>query len=529
MEQLPRRTFIRGLGAAVALGPAALRSSAAMARGAHPHLTRIDAQSMIGAQQAHAWHVAKDSRGGPTPAGSPSWKHFLEFTERELRARGVVDIIRNAWTYQRWFTTEWPHDENWTLHLDGQKVRVASYGAYSGMTDTNGVTAPLIAYRPGMSPQRVRGKIVVVPAGVDGPDGNEFTAVLKRAQGADYETLSDAETFTDPLAPRAAGRRLSPFGKLSVDSFVPFLREGGAAGMLFLVDLSYDVLAGVSNFRVPARYDTPTLFLDRQAAPQVTAAAGAGSSATLRLIAHTEQAETYQLLGYLPGRNYGTPDDEQIMLVTHTDGPSISQDNGALGILGMVHYFSKIPRAERPRTLMIFLDTRHFMPGAEAAFAEQDYAARHPKIHKPVVAAIGIEHLGQMEYVEQPPGKPFQPNGLEELSTVWVSNNQRLVDLAIGAVRDNHLKRVQVQCPGRPGSHGGPQGPWFGLGRIANRLGVPGAATMGSMTAYWSTRARIDALDADHFVAQVATMSQSAGALMVADMRALAAAETRRS
>jgi len=216
------------------------------------------------------------------------------------------------------------------------------------------------------------------------------------------------------------------------------------------------------------------------------------------------------------------------MLITHTDGPSISQDNGALGILGMVHYFSKIPRAERPRTLLIFLDTRHFMPGAEAAFAAQDYAAKHPEVYRPVVAAMGIEHLGQMEYVEQP-GKPFHPTGLEELSNVWVSNNQRLVDLAIDAVKDNNLKRVQVQCPGRPGAHGSPQGPWFGLGRIANRLGVPGAAMMGSMTAYWSTRARIDALDADHFVTQVATLSQIAGALMVADMRALGASETSRS
>ena len=130
---------------------------------------------------------------------------------------------------------------------------------------------------------------------------------------------------------------------------------------------------------------------------------------------------------------------------------------------------------------------------------------------------MGIEHLGQMEYLEEP-GKPFHPDGLAELSTVWVTKNQRLVDLAIKSVKDNGLHRVQVECPGRKGLHGGEQGPWYGLGAIAGRLKVPGSATMGSMTAYWSTKARLPAFDADHFVTQVATMSQIAGELMVADV-----------
>jgi hypothetical protein len=68
------------------------------------------------------------------------------------------------------------------------------------------------------------------------------------------------------------------------------------------------------------------------------------------------------------------------------------------------------------------------------------------------------------------------------------------------------------------GSHHGEQSPWYGLGRIAGRLHVPGCLTL---TAYWSTKARIDTFDADHFVTQVATMSQIAGELMVANMAEL--------
>ena len=230
----------------------------------------------------------------------------------------------------------------------------------------------------------------------------------------------------------------------------------------------------------------------------------------------TEPAEPYQFFGYLPGKNYQSPYDQQVLLITHTDGPSISQENGALGILSVVKYFSRIPQSERPRTLMIFYDCRHYMPGAERAFAAQDYAASHPEIYKHVIAAMGIEHLGQIQVSED--GGKYHRTGQMEMSSVWITNSQHLVDIAIKAVKDNHLKRVQVQCPGRKGIHGGEQGPWYGLGGIARRIGVAGASTMGSMSAYWSSKARLDYLDVPHFINQMATMSQICGELMTAEV-----------
>jgi hypothetical protein len=44
---------------------------------------------------------------------------------------------------------------------------------------------------------------------------------------------------------------------------------------------------------------------------------------------------------------------------------------------------------------------------------------------------------------------------------------------------------------------------------------------MGSMSAYWSNKARMDYLDADHFVDQVATMSQICGELMLAELASI--------
>ena len=511
MDELNRRTFIAGLGTSVSLAPGFAFAPAREEGTYNPNLTKVNPKFLASPKEVSAWHVVKDSKGGPTMTGSPSWKNYLEFAERSWRESGVVDIFRNPFPFTRWYTSEFPDDSNWTLHVDGKKIKVASYGCNSGKTPDQGVTGQLVVYKEGMPAEALQGKIAIVvkDRGRGGSNGSD-----------DYEYLSDPETFPNPLLPRAEEAALSPFPIMGLGTAQKPIIDAGAIGALIVMPLSYEAISGLYTFGVPALYDVPSLYLDREIGAQMIEAANAGKSARLRLISKTEQAEAYQLFGYLPGKDYGHPNDQQILLITHTDGPSISQENGALGILAMVKYFAHIPQADRPRTLMLFYDCRHYMPGAERAFASQDYAARHPDAYKKIIAAMGIEHLGQIQVAEGN-GKPFRKTNRMELSSLWITNNQHLVDIAIRAVKDNHLRRVQVQAPGRKGIHGGEQGPWYGLGGIARRIGVPGASTMGSMTAYWTTKARMDYLDADHFVNQIATMSQICGELMIADVESI--------
>jgi len=508
---MKRRSFLQGFGAAVTLAPGIGLSASKVDARRNPALTTINPQFLATEQEIMVWHKAKDSEGGPTMTGSPSWKSYLHLLEMGLRAADCVDIVRNPWNFERWHTTDFPKKGNWTLNIDGKRLKVASYGCNSGGTANDGVTGPLVLYQEGMAEEDLRGKIAIVvkDRGTGGSRGTD-----------DYEFLSNPETFPDPLLPRKEEAALSPFPIMGLGAAEPVLTKAGAIGAVIVMPLSYDAIEAVYEFPVPKLHNMPTLYFDRENGAQVIEAAKAGKSARLRLISKVEQAEAYQLYAYLPGKNYGTAADQQIMLVTHTDGPSISQENGGLGILAIVKYFSHIPKAERPRTLMVRLDCRHYMPGQERAFAAQDYAAIHPDAHKKVIAAMGIEHLGQIQVAEGD-GKPYHKTDQPELSTIWVSNNQHLVDMAIKAAKDHDLKRVQVQCPGRKGTHGGEQGPWYGLGNIARTLGVPGISTMGSMTAYWSTKARVDYLDTKHFVSQITTMTQLCGELMIADVSSI--------
>jgi hypothetical protein len=510
MSRIKRRAFIKGIGTA-ALAPGISLQAAKTESSAHPALTKVNRKFLPAATEVRSWHAIKDSKGGPTLTGSPSWHNYLEMLEREWRTLGVTDIFRNPIRYTRWYTTEFPDDSNWSLHIDGKKIRVANYGCNSGQTPDNGVTGALVTYQAGMPDEAVRGKIAVI---VKGPSPG-----LSRGSD-DYEYLSNADTFPNPLKPYDDEAALSPFPIMGLGPAAEPLIKAGAAGALIVMPLPFDAVKGLYTFGVPALHQMPTLYLDRDIGAEVATAANAGKQATLRLLANTEQAEGYQLFGYLPGRHYGTPDDKQILLITHTDGPSISQENGAIGILSVVKYFSRIPKTERPRSLMLFYDCRHFMPGAERAFAKEDYAATHPDVYSKVIASIGIEHLGQMK-VEEGGGQSFHRTNVPDLTSIYATKSQRMVDLAIAAVKDNNVPRTQVQCPGRKGIHGGEQGPWYGLGSIANRNRIPGAACIGALTGYWTSAARLDWLDVNLFLTQMASVSQLCGSLMLADLESI--------
>jgi len=475
------------------------------------YVNHINPKYLVPTDEVQKWHAVKDALG-PAFAGTPSWRMQMTVIETKLRDYGAVDIKRNVRTYNRWSTTEWPDDSHWTLVSDGKPVRVASYGANSGSTPEQGTTADLIYYDPANPPASIERKIVVY---LTVPE-TEATPAAKRLYPwpGDYMFLSNPETFPDPLIPRKLSLAAHLRSEMQqANGMRQKLVDGKAAGAVFVYQASYERVAGLYTFGVPPIHQAPTLYLDRTAGAQVIADAKQGKKATLRLISKTEPTETWQLFAYLPGRNYGTPQDEQILLTTHTDGPSISEDDGGLGLTAIAGYFSHIPQANRPRTIFFSFDDAHFVPQGSI---RDNWLTTHPDLWTKVVAGIGIEHLGQMEYTEK--GDTFRPTGLVEHAMVHSMDNDKLIALAIKAVKDNNLRRTSVECIDRPGIHGQEQGTWFGYGGTLHTRGLPAFAIMGDMAAYWSTAASLSHFDVKHFNDQIATMSQLTGELMAGNM-----------
>ncbi|MGI9308444.1 MAG: hypothetical protein ACR2P6_04210 [Gammaproteobacteria bacterium] len=472
---------------------------------AENRVTAIDPQLLPDPDLVQAWHEHK-AEGIHTFTGSPSWQDFMTVVEGGMEAAGVTDIIRDTFSYKRWYTSDDPGANKWSLSIAGENIPVASYWAYSGSTGEDGVTAPLVVYDKKHPPESMAGKIVVfqIPA-LEEPLPSLF-------QPAGYEFATDKDTLhsNDILAANQwyQTNYVTRFGR-----FNAIVKNSGAAGALVIFNMGPERTAGLYTFPMlePGITGVPGLYIDKVAGEQVLQAAATGAEATLRLLAQREEVEGHFFTGFLPGRNYGKDNDEYVFLITHADGPNLTQDNGGFALLSIVQYFSNIPEAERPRTLAIMLDSQHFTPHRHM----DDWYAMHPEIVERIVATIGVEHLGQREYVER--DGHFVQSGLPETTFVFAQDNDRLIGAAIEGVKAFSVPRTMVQSPPRGG-----QGNWSGMSDVSVKKNYPGYGISTNMSAYWSTRAGIDTFDKNLFIKQVGLAAHLTGTLMTLTVDELA-------
>jgi hypothetical protein len=316
--------------------------------------------------------------------------------------------------------------------------------------------------------------------------------------------------------------------------------KGHAAGIVIVYDLSPGMAFGLAQRSVytengraglGATYvNCPTLTLDRVNGAKVLADAKAGRMATLTLRARFQRDTGKAIVAYLPGKNYGTPQDEQVLLATHTDAMSLIEENGGLGMLGIMSYFNRLPKSARARTLVFYFDCRHFMPGAEASWPQYDYYTIHPEKLKTIVATLGIEHMGGRQTIETGPGgntyahsnaRPEDGGVITSLIDVN-NNNIWMVEMIARAATDNHWPRVDVKSGrGVPGVNGGFQGAVKSPMNKGRGYKIPGCGLAGDWPGAWTqTYAQVDTeagphgFDENYFVAQVAGLTQIAGEFM---------------
>ena len=431
----------------------------------------------ISADVLQQWHAEKD-RGGPTFSGSPAWHTHMQFIEDELRSRGVIDLDRESIEYTRWFADDDPDSPDRLLTIDGKAIEVAAYWAYSGSTDERGVSAPLVHFRKKMPAAALRDRIVVFDVG--SPPAS-MAAAFK--SGHEFQTADLVDYDPGFVSDQwFQGNFVTRFGR-----FDTILKDSGALGGIVIFSMSPGRVRGLYTFPLlnPGVFGVPGLYLDQVAGQEVREAAIAGRTASLKLIAHQESVETYFLSGVLPGQHYGSEADEFVLLVTHSEGPNLSQENGTLGILAIIDHFARLPRAERKRSLLLLFDPQHYMPGRHLVHWYED----HPQIVARIVSSIGVEQLGQKEYAED--GDSYGLSGLAEPTIIFAQDNEVLIAAAVHAVQAAGLPRTEVRVPSRGG-----QGMWAGLGDVAIKHNKPGFAISSAMSGYWTTTPGIESFDA---------------------------------
>ena len=195
--------------------------------------TSLDPDWIVTTEEAYEWASVKNDNL-PTLTGSPEWLNYMAFLEEALTGYGVVDVMKNRWSFERWDTSD--NSADWSLQSDGVAVRVANYGAYSGSTGPDGITAELIYYDHDNPPDSIAGKIVVIPTRPH-PEPPYDDDYLINYTFNDYEYATDADTYPAPF------EVVEPEFSFTFDIWWQlaqrlerFPQEGGAAGAVFQQD-----------------------------------------------------------------------------------------------------------------------------------------------------------------------------------------------------------------------------------------------------------------------------------------------------
>jgi hypothetical protein len=562
-----RRKFLK-TAAGVAAGSVLTRqpawaqgSRAGAAAAAHTNLAfpGIDPKLLITPDQAWDWNMFK-AQAGPTYAGSAGWKRYTDFLIQKMPEFGAVDLDFIEIPYDHYIVDDWP-DRRTHIHDSGIAVEklvsdgaavpvVASYGMTSGFTPPEGITAPMLYFDPAHPPSAgdIAGKILVFQT-APFPEPPYSNAFLDNFTMTDYLWRSPgkwAPLFTPPPTSVTSSYHCRWVWS-QLNGCAATAIKGRAAGIVIVYDLSPGAAFGLAQRSVytadakaglGATYvNCPTLTLDRVNGAKVLADAKAGKTATLTLAARFQRDTGKAIIARLPGRDYGTPQDEQILLATHTDAMSLIEENGGLGMLAIMSYFNKLPRSARARTLVFYFDCRHFMPGGEASWPQYDYYTLHPERLKPIVATLGMEHMGGRQTIETGPGgnhyvysTELAENGGVITSLMDVHNNNIwLVEAIARAATDNRWPRVDVKSGNvEPGVNGGFQGTVKSPMNKGRAYRLPGIGLAGDWPGGWTqTYAQVDTeagahgFDKDYFVQQVAGLTQLAGELMLVKPRVI--------
>jgi hypothetical protein len=379
------------------------------------------------------------ARLGPKYTGNAAHATFVEFLSTQLKSLGV-DVARERYTFPRWDAKRW---EVAVTPSSGApfKAPVTSYFPYSGETPQTGVTGELVfaGTSPSFAFDNLQGKVALIAC----PTNTRAFAELYTVWGLH----AAGDTF--PASTRPAR---GPVGDLT-----PFQKAGAVGVILAWTDISDANAADQYTPFSRPRQQIPALYVGTETGAKLRALAGTGATATVVLEADVvPETPTDSLVGILPGASAA----EIIILNTHTDGPNATEENGALGILALMKYFSKIPKHERKRTIVCPLTTGHFAGPWVPSI--RGIITKYQDVVKKAVAAVTVEHLGCEEWMDDAAMR-YRATGKREWS-VAITPSKPMAGALVDALEES-ADRAAVVNP----LHGG----FLGEGNALSRAGIP--------------------------------------------------------
>ena len=384
-------------------------------------------QGMPSMHEVWGWHEALATMG-TRYTGSPGHDSFIDWLSQRFSAVPGFELNIDPIPFDRWLAKDWSLSINQDPAVGPSgPVSISYYYPYSGTTGPGGITGRLVDlgdyspvwYTPAFW-ARATGEIALVrvpscrfsldigqlPTGGFEPQESSEQAAL------DYELY--ARVLTNPV-----------FQGLFAP--VPLLeaREAGVRGVICVwTGMSDDQVANQYNplttgytndtgLPVPDDPGCPALWVGEGTGRSLADSARIGNAkVTLTLTGSiTQGAVTNTVGGMLPGSG---PDHELGLIVnTHTDGPNVPEENGALGLLALAQYFAQ---RQRRRDLYFVMVTGHFqlpqfmklvpnLRGVIGNDATSWWMNDHPEIYQNALAGLTLEHLGCTSWADNANGQ----------------------------------------------------------------------------------------------------------------------------
>jgi hypothetical protein len=217
------------------------------------------------------------------------------------------------------------------------------------------------------------------------------------------------------------------------------LVELGAKGVVLVLDASFDALAGNYSPHVGRPEPIPALVVDRDTGRALRTQAETRPAARLTLVAPVEETRIRSVTALLPGES-----DELIVVNSHSDGQNGFEENGAVALVSLARHFASLPATERLRRTLVFAAWPGHMSGVDGIEDASCWIAAHPDLCERAVAAVTMEHLGAMEWVETEGS--YHSTGENELYAVWTTQGP-MRNLAQPALVDADLQRHALMKP----------------------------------------------------------------------------------
>jgi len=346
---------------------------------------------------------------GPRLPGSDAHERLVAHVAGQWAELGM-DVREDVLGFERWDPPGAP--DGLRLTVDGQVVEISSAFPYSGTTGPDGVRGRL-RYLRGPLPRwsRARGGIAVIEM----IRNRELPA---SAAVGSWDPDDPWGKLSNPIAPATlAGLGLKRAARAGVKGVVLLWRGVSAAnarGQYVPFTLSY---RGI-----------PAVFVAGAAADAVLHAAQVSAPAELVLdAALTTDASMRTVWAAVEGTRRP---QETVLVVTHSDGTNVVEENGHIALLQLARDVMAHPPE---RTIVFVFVAGHLrIPAIVTGHgqATSRWLTDHPEWwaggpgQRRAVAGLVIEHLGALEYRDNPVTGDYGPTGHAEPELLYASTRE---------------------------------------------------------------------------------------------------------